>query len=121
MDLILLISAVVLGFFIGEAWTLFRLRHLIVDIAVKHGLDLEKELKKRENEVQDVAKYYIEVVNDGEFLLYEHDTNRFMCQAKSIDELAKIVQERNNINKAAVIYGKKFFMFLNGTAKELHI
>jgi len=120
MDLILFFSAVFIGFLAGEAWAAFKIRKFITKLAKDHGIDLEKEILKEQVQLKpEVSKLYIEHA-EGTFLLYEIDTHKFIGQGSSIEELAKISQTQN-INKAAVKHDDKWFMFIEGTAKEFKL
>jgi hypothetical protein len=63
-----------------------------------------------------VAKLFIEKANDMLYL-YDYDENTFICQAKTIDELASLAQKYKNINYAAVLDGDDMLMFVEGSVK----
>jgi hypothetical protein len=119
MEILLLIVGLVIGYLIGEFHCLFRMRHIIMDVAAKEGIDLEAELDKRtQAKVIEVHKLRIQSIND---ILYLYtDDEDFICQAKTIEELAALSQEYKNIKYAAVIHDDKVFTFIDGivTKKE---
>ena len=117
MEILLLIVGLVIGYLIGEFYCLFRMRHVIMDAAASEGIDLEAELDKRnQKKVIEVHKLRIQNIND---ILYLYtDEEDFICQAKTIEELAKLSQQYKNINYAAVIHDDKIFTFINGIASE---
>jgi len=117
MDLLLMFLLFMGGFLIGEAWAALKIRKFIIQLAEQHGIDLEKEILKKDIESKtEVSKLYIEQA-ENTFLLYEIGTHKFIGQGSSIDELAKISQQKN-IHKAAVKHDDKWFVFVEGTAKE---
>ena len=119
MEILLLIVGLVVGYLIGEFHCLYRMRHLIMDAAAKEGIDLEAELDKIEkakNNLPEVHRLRVQEINN---ILYLYtDEEDFICQAKSVEELAKLSQQYNNIKYAAVIYDDKVFTFVNGIASE---
>jgi len=121
MEILLLIVGLVVGYLIGEFYCLYRMRHIIMDVAAKEGINIEAELDKIEKAKQAVTEVYrlrIQKIND---ILYLYtDEEDFICQAKTIEELATLSQQYKNIKYAAVIHDDKVFTFINGvvTKKE---
>lgn len=99
IEIICLIVGGYLGFRLGSAFALFKLKDLILREAARQGLDvdvLEKNIiEKQHNKL--VIEY-----NDNMLYLYENDTNTFICQAKTVEELAKLAKEYKNISNAEV-------------------
>jgi hypothetical protein len=75
------------------------------------GIDIEAE----ENAgVIAVKKYFVE--NSNEVLyLYEHETNSFIAQGKTLDELAQLAKENSKV--AVVSYNKEVVWFDDGKVK----
>jgi hypothetical protein len=119
MEILLLIVGLVIGYLIGEFYCLYRMRHIIMDAAAKEGIDIEAELDKMEkakNNLPEVHKLRIQTIDD---ILYLYtDREDFICQAKSVEELASLSQQYKNIKYAAVIHNDKVFTFVNGVATE---
>ena len=105
---------VFIGYLVGYVHSLFRVRKIISDIAEESGIDLDE---KPEPVKSKVRKLEVQQINDMLYL-YERDTNDFICQANTIEDLAKLAQKYKNINFATVIHDKKVFMFIEGNSKE---
>lgn len=117
MELLLLLIAGLLGYFIGHASVIWKLRNFIKDMAIKEGLKINEDFTVTKEEGNLVRKLEVEEVGDVLYL-YDRETKDFVCQAKSIDELAKLSKDYKNIAMAAVIHKDKVFMFVNGNSKE---
>lgn len=124
MELFLIIVvAFVAGFVVGEGMVLYKLRHVLRTLADGHGIDVDKELEKLQKEqeqaiiIQQIHRLEIEQVNDMLYL-YDRTSDNFVCQATSIDELAKLSKSYKNIKVATVIHDNKIFIFNDGVAEE---
>ena len=97
---------------------MMKIGNIIREAADNAGIDLEEELERRKQKLANpVKKLEVEQINDILYL-YERDTNDFICQANSMEDLAKLANEYKNIALATVIHDNKVFMFSHGVAKE---
>lgn len=106
-----LLSGFVLGFFVGETLLAFKIAR-----AFRHGLP-SKELDTEIVTKPHISKLFIES-DQGNLYLYDHEKNEFVCQAKTIEDLARLAKEYKNIQYAAVLYEEKALMFINGVVKS---
>ena len=113
MELFILLLVFILGFCVGEFAVLFRLHKVVVSI-VEHEMGDTSD----EDEQKELHKLFIENINDILYLYY-HNDKTFICQAKTIEELAKISQEYKNIKYAAVTHDGKLFAFVDGSVKNI--
>jgi hypothetical protein len=103
------------GYEAGIAITAYRLRHLIYKEAKRVGL-----IKKIDEELEEepiVEQLYIEKTNDTLYL-YSRDDKAFLCQAKSLEELATLAKKYNNVKYAAVMIGEEIYAFVDGKVKS---
>jgi hypothetical protein len=107
LDILLILGLITIGYQLGKFITLLRIHDDIIQTILDH----------RDNaSTKEVYKLKVEKV---ESMLYLYDDeNNFICQANTLDELAKLSQQYNNINYAAVIHNDKVFKFVNGSAIE---
>ncbi len=119
MDILLILSCMVFGFALGELYASYKIMNLIKKFANDEGIDIEEEIEKskQEKETKFVKKLVVEQHNDVLYL-YDRDSNDFVCQASSIEELAKLSKEYKNVAHAVVLHNNKVFMFINGVCKE---
>jgi hypothetical protein len=101
-----------IGYEVGISVTAYRLRHLIYNEARRTGL--LKEVGLEDDPV--VEQLYIEKTNDTLYL-YNREDKMFLCQAKSIDELATLAKKYNNVKYAAVMIGEEIYAFVDGKVK----
>ena len=102
-----------IGFYVGESVFAYRIRHLIYKEAKERGIIISDIEDAKPN----VAKLFIEKANDIMYL-YDYEENTFLCQAKTMDELASLAQKYKNIKYAIVAHEDDMFMFVNGAVKE---
>jgi hypothetical protein len=95
------------GAYFGTRYTLYRLQKALEEA----GVDFEEEEKA---EVIHVKKYFIEKINEL-FYLYEHTSNKFIGQGKSLEELAVIAKDNAEI--AGVTYDEEVVWFVDGKVK----
>ena len=103
-----------LGYEVGMGVTAYRLRHLVYKEAKRVGL--VKEIDPELEETPVVEQLYIEKSNDTLYL-YNKEDKSFVCQAKSLDELATLAKKYNNIKYAAVMIGEEIYAFVDGKVK----
>jgi uncharacterized protein YxeA len=102
LDIILILA---LGWVMGEFYTVYKLRknlrtYLIVEEAKPTVFKLETEL------VDDII------------LLYDRETNDFICQGKSLQQLAELSRKYKKIEYASVKHGEHFVAFIEGKVTE---
>ena len=108
---LLLLSGFMLGFIVGETLLAFRINRALL----KHGVS-SKEISKPLVIKPHVFKLFIED-EQGILYLFDHEKNEFVCQAKTVEDLAKLAKEYKNIEYAAVLHGEDTYMFINGMVK----
>jgi hypothetical protein len=113
-SLILVIVAVI-GYHIGLSVTAYRLRYLIHKEAKRLGLDKSDDINVFEETDPEVSQLVVEKTNDT---LYLYDINHsFICQGKTIGELAILAKQYKNIKYAAVLYDENAYGFIDGVVK----
>lgn len=103
-----IISAFVFGMWLMDKIIFYRIRKVLEEA----GVDVEQEEKV---EVVKVKKYFIENIN-GLLYLYEHTTNNFIGQGKTLDELATLAKDKSKI--AGVSYNEEILWFVDGEVKK---
>ena len=102
-----------LGYQVGMSIMAYRLRDLINNEVRRRGLvknlDLEQTLF--------VEQLYVEKTNDTLYL-YNREDKSFLCQAKSLEELATLANKYNNVKYAAVMIGEEIYAFADGKVKS---
>jgi hypothetical protein len=112
LEIIILLATFILGFVIGGMAAIHKLSKILIRLAENEGTTSYEE-----DEVYELHKLFIESFNDMLYL-YNHEDKTFICQAKTIEELAKLSQELKNIKYAAVSHDNKVFGFVDGVVKN---
>lgn len=104
------IGAFVFGMWIMDKIIFYRIRKALEEA----GVDVDAEQEERV-EVIKVKKYFVENIN-GLLYLYEHTTNNFIGQGKTLDELALVAKDKSKI--AGVSYNEEIMWFVDGEVKK---
>ena len=103
LDIILILA---LGWVMGEFYAMYKLRKNI-----RSYLIIQEETKPT------VFKLETEEV-DNTILLYDRETNDFICQGNSLEQLAQLSREYKKIEYATVKHGDYFVAFIEGKVTE---
>ena len=107
LDILFIFCLVGLGYQLGKLVTILRIQDEVVRMVLKDTT---------EESTNQVHKLRTETIGSMLYL-YDNESN-FICQANTLDELAKLSQQHNKIEYAAVIHNDKIFTFVNGVASE---
>lgn len=116
LDILLLILVFWCGFTVGEHIMAWKLRHVVLDAARREGFKVSDDFIMEDPDKPKVSKLYIEKEKDILYL-YDHEEEAFVCQASTVEELAKLALQYKNIKYAAVLDGDNTFMFVDGIVK----
>jgi hypothetical protein len=117
-ELLILAAGVYVGYHLGQMVLSWQLRDLIFKEARKEGIriDANYNIIGDNDEKHTVLQLFVETSNDTLYL-YERDKDRFICQAKTLEELATLSLRYGNIKYAAVLHGDTVVAFVNGEVK----
>lgn len=129
MDLLVFFSFCLIfyvGYLTGEAFTFFKIRQVLKQLGDAIGVDLIKELNKLheeyksvEEKVQLVKFHKLKTEKHGDMIyLFDHERDDFICQGRTIEELAKLAKENKQIVGAIVSHDDKVFVFTDGKSQE---
>jgi len=116
IEILILLVVFGLGFFVGEASLAWRIRDIVYKEARAQGINVDSDFVVHDTK-PNIAKLFIEKSNNILYL-YDYEANTFLCQGKTIDELASLAQKYNNIKYAVVADGDNMLMFIDGAVKE---
>lgn len=123
MDIISIIILVGLGYYIGKFHTYWKMARLIKEVAEEQGIDVQAELEKIVNGDEDTEErvvHKLQVEIHGEQLyLFDHETDEFICQGSSVQELCELALKYKKVLYAAVKYNDKVFAFKDGNSTEV--
>ena len=102
-----LVFAFLLGAWITDKIIFYKIRKALEEA----GVDFEEE---EEVEVIKVKKCFVENIN-GSLYLYEHTTNNFIGQGKSLDELAILTKDQARV--VGVSYNEEVLWFVDGEVR----
>lgn len=106
-----------LGYQLGLFIMSYRLRDLIYQEAKRRGLTKGSDNDLfEEPETLTVFQLVVEKANNILYL-YERDTNNFICQGATLEELATLAQKHKNIKYAAVMQDETVWAFVDGIVK----
>jgi len=115
--LLILVLVFMLGFKIGYGFYEFKINLLINKLTKPANVETLESNIMSQVVVHPVASLYTEKVGES-FLLFDEDTHTFVCQATTIEDLAKLCQLHNNISYATVTHNNKVLMFVDGVIMD---
>lgn len=120
MELLLIITLVGIGYWIGSMHASYKFFKIMKKVAQEQGIDLDKEVEKLHQKVENTNEVHkLATEKHGDMLyLFNRESDDFICQGKSLDELASLAQKYKNIKLATVVHDDKVFMFVDGNSKE---
>lgn len=114
LELIILVFVFWLGYNVGVMYISWQLRDIVIKEAKREGIiDDNLNFIEEQSNTPTVHKLRIQKIN-GMLYLYGDDDRWFVCQANTIDELAKLAKEYKNVKYAAVIDEEKVYTFVDG-------
>jgi len=93
-----------LGFFFGAMWMKQRIKNELI----AHGI-----IKYKDSKSEKVTKLITEM-HHNVIYVFEKGTDIFVCQGRSIEELAKKIFKQNQIQIAIVEHDSSILMFIEG-------
>lgn len=126
MELLILFAIVVIAFQLGKHYGYYKIVKVMKEVAEEQGLDLERELgiiqvREEEKNKADIV-HKLQVEQHGDLLyLFDKESDSFICQGSSVQELCDLAKSRKNVNLAAVLHGDKIFAFKDGISTEVKV
>lgn len=117
-ELFILAIGLIIGYHVGAVVLAWRLRDVILREAKANGIDIsgasDNTNEDNTNAIK-VNRLFIEHANDLMYL-YDEEAASFVCQGKSVDELATLAKQFKNIKYAAVMDSQTdtIFTFVDG-------
>lgn len=117
LELIIIAFIFWLGYNAGQMVLSWQLRDVIRREAREKGINVDDNFNIIESkEKPKVSKLWVEKVHD---IMYLYDIeNEFICQASTLEELAKLALKYKNIKYASVMNGDDIFAFVDGNVKS---
>lgn len=113
MDLLLYVVCFSFGWYLSSIFFSWQLRRAILKVAKEEGLDLVKE---KGTDLKKVPVLTTESIDDTIFL-YDVQNN-FICQAKTLDELADNLLKYKKMKLAIIVHENRKFFFVEGKLEK---
>ena len=112
MDILLIfLSGFFLGFMVAEFILVIKINRAMNDLQSGKFSNADIDTKNH------IFKLYVESEQDMLYL-YDSEKNEFVCQANTVEDLAKLAKQYKNIKYAAVLHGDDSFMFVDGDVRR---
>lgn len=121
MDILDFLIVFSIGWFGGQWYLSYQLKKSITRIAEKYGMTFE-EWEESITDIIDNSKSKVKVpklfteYEGNSIFLYNKDTGSFLCQGKSLEELAEIIN--GEYDAAVVVDRGKQLIFMKGKVTE---
>lgn len=115
LEIFTLFVLLYIGFILGQAYQIFKIRSMIRRIARDNDINLEEMLydSGEEENKKEIMVLEAEKIN-GTLLIYNKITNEFICQADTIEEAAEMFDKRKKDVYGLIKYDEKDLMFVSG-------
>lgn len=110
-----LLLVFIFAFWLGKQWAYTSIAYKFFRLAKQHGIDLDKE--EPIVTINKIPDCNIEVHNDMMYL-FEKNTDTFLCQGQTFEELATKLKNHLGITQAKITYNDKNLYLINGEFKK---
>jgi len=122
MDLYIILALIqgfIFGWIVHKMIVNYQVRKVLEMIAKRHNISLEEMAEEvfKEQKLIRVPFLFTEAV-DNSIMLYNKETKQFVCQAPTVEELAKKLFEYQKIKYAVVDHDKQRLWFVDGQIKK---
>jgi hypothetical protein len=100
-ELLIFIVGLFIGYHVGYSVLIWRIKDLIIKEAKNEGMDVSM-FEEEEKPTNTVSQLFVERANNVLYL-YDKEANSFICQASTLEDLARLAKEYKNIKYAAVM------------------
>jgi hypothetical protein len=100
-ELLIFIVGLFIGYHVGYSVLIWRIKDLIIKEAKNEGMDVSM-FEEEEKPTNTVSQLFVERSNNVLYL-YDKEANSFICQASTLEDLARLAKEYKNIKYAAVM------------------
>jgi hypothetical protein len=115
-----LVQGFVLGWVVHGLFVNYQVRKVLAAIAKEHNISLEEmvdEVMSDKKNVVRVPILFTEAVGNS-IMLFNKETKQFVCQATSLEELAKNMMDHTSIKIAVVDHDAERMLFVDGKVKK---
>jgi hypothetical protein len=99
-ELLIFIVGLYIGYHVGYSVLVWRLKDILIKEAKSEGLDVS--MFEEQKPTNTVSQLFVERANNVLYL-YDKEANSFICQASTLEDLARLAKEYKNIKYAAVM------------------
>jgi hypothetical protein len=89
-----------IGYHVGYSVLVWRIKDILIKEAKSEGLDVS--MFEEQKPTNTVSQLFVERANNMLYL-YDKEANSFICQASTLEDLARLAKEYKNIKYAAVM------------------
>ena len=116
MEILDIILIFLLGYAFGQIILAYKIAK---NISKQHMLHPEYNIIDYSAKNSNIVRRLKTESVDNTIFLYD-DSNMFICQANTLEDLAKLSKEYKNIDYAVVIHGEEIFRFVHGVIAKVH-
>jgi hypothetical protein len=99
-ELLIFIVGLYIGYHVGYSVLVWRIKDILIKEAKSEGLDVS--MFEEQKPTNTVSQLFVERANNMLYL-YDKEANSFICQASTLEDLARLAKEYKNIKYAAVM------------------
>lgn len=109
MDYLIVIGLVIVAFYIGRVYEAFKIVDILVQAHMDEVIEKVPSLEVFKLEIQE---------HQGTKFLYDSDAQEFICQGNTLDDLAKLFNERKKKSLGMLEYDNTSVYFIDGKVSD---
>jgi hypothetical protein len=109
MDWLIGIGLLIIGFYIGKIYQTFKIVDILVKEHISEALEKVPSLEVFKLEIEE---------HEGTKFLYDSDAQEFICQGSTLDDLAKLFNERKKKSLGMLEYDNTSVYFIDGKVSD---
>ena len=117
MDLLTYLSFFIFGYWVASKIIALQMQFMIRRLAKEHNIDISDLDEETEDKPVAIPILITESVDKHGIFLYD-GKNNFMCQGKSLEEVAENLFKYKNVKVAIILHKDTKVLFVDGKVKR---
>ena len=109
MEYFIVVGLIIVAFYIGRIYEAFKIIDILVEAHMEETIEKVPSLEVFKLEIEE---------HQGVKFLYDSDAQEFICQGSTLDDLAKLFNERKRKSLGMLEYDNNSVYFIDGKVSD---
>ena len=109
MEYFIVVGLIIVAFYIGRIYEAFKIIDILVEAHMEETIEKVPSLEVFKLEIEE---------HQGVKFLYDSDAQEFICQGSTLDDLAKLFNERKRKSLGMLEYDNTSVYFIDGKVSD---